>query len=69
MKGINILLYNFMHSQKSKRRVTRGLRTLEGWRVITAEGSELLRRPLPEVREYAHTINARLIKAEYRALA
>ena len=66
---INTLLYNFLQDKKEHRRVTRGLRTLEGWRVITAEGSELLRRPLPEVREYAKTVKARLIKAEYRALA
>ena len=66
---VNTLLYNFLQERKEHRRVTRGVRTLVGWRVITADGSELIRRPLPEVRNYAQTINARLIKAEYRALA
>ena len=66
---INTLLYNFLQDKKEHHRVTRGVRTLVGWRVFSADGSELLRRPLSEVRGYAKTINARLIKAEYRALA
>jgi hypothetical protein len=66
---VNTILYNFLQERKEHHRVTRGVRTLVGWRVFSADGSELLRRPLPEVRNYAQTINARLIKAEYRALA